>query len=143
MIFVEAEASPTSDPDVVLGRPLACLVASVQDPARLEKEELDLRLSEGLVLGSLGHHEHLARPQRDGTVGRDGWKAVDRERSVEHRRQRLGREAPAPSVRVQGEAHLREALEPGPADDTAVVLDDEILALPGAGWPWSLRATRG
>src|SRR6266851_2778848 len=63
-------ASAVSNPHVVLGRPLAALMAGIAHAARLDEQELDLAFGKGLVLDAARDDEHLPRRDRDGAVAK-------------------------------------------------------------------------
>src|SRR5271167_1161524 len=51
-----------SDPDILLGRPLAAHIPRIEHPARLDQEQFDLVLGVRFVLHPLRNDKHLSRP---------------------------------------------------------------------------------
>jgi len=51
---------PSSNPDIILGCTVAAFMARVEDPARLDQQQLDLLFGIRLVFDPLGDDEHFA-----------------------------------------------------------------------------------
>jgi hypothetical protein len=61
-ISLEVVAESLSDPDILLGRPLAAHIHRIEHAARLDQEQFDLVLGVRFVLHPLRNDKHLSRP---------------------------------------------------------------------------------
>jgi hypothetical protein len=66
----KADIGGSSNPNIILGRAIAALIACIEYPSRLDQQQFDLVLSIRLVFDAFRDDEHFARRHADRPIAK-------------------------------------------------------------------------